>query len=405
VTKYYRSRSVDNPVVYVQEEGQWRGYAPRGVLQRSTGPLPAVILARTVEITQDEAQGLLKTWLAEAERIKKEQAEAAQFDGSVPRDIRTAGVTARGIPAPGMVSQSAAKLEVARISSQDVELGAGVTLSSAGASSSPRRSSLSRSRRPGWLPYALVGGVAAIVVVVLVVLATIGGFGGGSGLGTNQAGAPGSGSQRASGAQAEIVATVGNRSITQEQLDQRVAGFEAQYADQIPDKESAPDQYKVFRQDVLEYMITYELASQKAEELSVSVTDQDVQTQIDLILNVSFGGDQARFDDGLEQLGMTMDQFKQSYRESMLFQKVYTEVTKGVTSVSDSDIQAYYDQHAGGIYAGKSLDEVREEIESTLLDIKQEEAWQEWIQKAREELKVTYAEGWVPTGSTETVLP
>ncbi len=132
------------------------------------------------------------------------------------------------------------------------------------------------------------------------------------------------------------VAKVGGTAITQEEFDQRIADFEAQYAGQIPDKTSDPAGYKQFQQDVLEYMITYQLASQKAEELKITVADDEVQKQIDSVLADSFAGDQAKFDDALKQQGITMDQLKLSYKESMLLQKVYDEVTKDVTTVADN---------------------------------------------------------------------
>jgi foldase protein PrsA len=141
------------------------------------------------------------------------------------------------------------------------------------------------------------------------------------------------------------VAKVGGTAITQTEFDQRIADFEAQYAGQIPDKTSDPAGYKQFQQDVLEYMITYQLASQKAQELKITVADDEVQKQIDSVLADSFGGDQAKFDEALKQQGVTMDQLKLSYKESMLLEKVYEEVTKDVTTVADKDIQAYYDAH------------------------------------------------------------
>ena len=275
---------------------------------------------------------------AEAERIRAERAEAARSadtpDPPAPSLASQAPVTAAPVTATAAAVPVAA--EVARASS-----------------SSPR------SRWPRWLPYALVGGAAVVVVVVLVVLAMTGVFGGGSGA-TASTGAPGA-------IPAEVVATVGGRSITREQFDQRVADFEAQYPGRVPDKKSAPDRYKLFQQDVLEYMITYELATQKAEQLNIMVTDQDVQTQIDLILNTSFSGDQAKFDAALKQQGLTMDQFKQTYKESTLFERVYNEVTKDVTTVSDSD---------------------------ALLDARRKGAWQAWIEQAKAGAGVTYAEGW-----------
>jgi parvulin-like peptidyl-prolyl isomerase len=141
------------------------------------------------------------------------------------------------------------------------------------------------------------------------------------------------------------VAKVGNEVITEDELGTRVKDFETQYAGQTPDPEAQPDEYKQFQQDVLEYMITYELASQKAEELDITVTDEELQKEIDSIRDTNFGGDQAAFDKALAEQSLTMDQLKQGYRESMLLQKMYESVTKDVTTVPDSEIQAYYDEN------------------------------------------------------------
>jgi len=148
----------------------------------------------------------------------------------------------------------------------------------------------------------------------------------------------------------DAVAKVGSVIITQEALDQRVADFEKQYAGQTPDKETQPADYKLFQQDVLEYMITFELANQAANDMNLSVTDAEVQTEIDSILTDTFGGDQAQFDEALAAQSITLDQLKRSYKESMLLQKVYDEVTKDVTTVPDSDVQAYYDEHKTDYY-------------------------------------------------------
>jgi foldase protein PrsA len=148
----------------------------------------------------------------------------------------------------------------------------------------------------------------------------------------------------------DAVAKVGSTIITQKAFDQRVADFEAQYAStgQIPDKTSDPANYKLFQQDVLEYMITYQLASQAAVDLKITVAD--VQKEIDTILTDQFGGDQTKFDAALAQQSMTLDQLK----ESVLMQKVYDGVTKGVTTVADADIQAYYDANKTAYYVAET---------------------------------------------------
>ncbi len=152
------------------------------------------------------------------------------------------------------------------------------------------------------------------------------------------------------------VAKVGSVIITQKAFDQRTADFEVQYASQgiIPDKTTQPEQYKLFQQDVLEYMITYELASQAAEDMNITVTDDEVQQEMDSILQQSFGGDQSQFDQALEAQGITMDQLKNSYKESMLLQKVYEQVTKDITTVPDNELQAYYDEHKSDYYVAET---------------------------------------------------
>jgi hypothetical protein len=47
---------------------------------------------------------------------------------------------------------------------------------------------------------------------------------------------------------------------------------------------------------------------------------------------------------------MTLDQLKQNYRESMLMQKVYENVTANVTTVPDDEIQAYYDANQANYF-------------------------------------------------------
>jgi hypothetical protein len=347
VTTYFRSRNLNNPTVYVQEEGQWRGYAPGGMVQRSAGLLPEVIRTRTVEISRDEAEASIALWGSAAQKTQQEQAAARTVYGP---------------------------------------------------------SSRPRSRWSRRLPYIAAGGAALIVVVILAVLATTGVFAGGTAGSPPESGGTKSVGKGVAGNKAQVVATVGVRPITADQLDQRVADFEAQYAGQTPDEKTAPDQYKQFQLAVLDYLVTYELARQKADELNIAVSDQDVQSQLDLILKASFGGDQAKFDDALKQQGLMLDQFKRIYKESALFKKVYTAVTKDV-GVSDADIQAYYDQHKSDAYSGKSLDQVRDDIKSTLLGTKQKAAWRQWVDEAKAASGVTYADGWKPAGTAQTLVP
>lgn len=325
----------------------------------------------------------------------------------------------------------------------------------------------------------------------------------------------------------DAVAKVGDTVIAQDVFDGRLSEFAAQYS--IPSKEEDPEGWALFEKDVLEYLITYEIVVQKAEEYGLAVTDEEIQTELDTIIADYYGGDEAKFLEDLEAYDMTLDTLKANYRESMLMQKVYEKVISEVTTVPEEDIAAYYEENkdyysvdetrttrhiliapggpatnptdssttstttgepteadwsralaiaeevraklAGGgdwaelaklysddsgtaasggdlgeVYKGQmvpefeeavfsleideisepikttygyhiiqvtavneakqySLEEVRDDITSTLLSELQGEAWQKWIEDTKSEIGVTYKEGYEPTTTTSTTAP
>jgi hypothetical protein len=73
--RYYTSRHTENPVVYVQEEGQWRIYADGKVIRESAGAIPGAMLAQSEEISQGQAQSVIELGGAKAERSQAERAE------------------------------------------------------------------------------------------------------------------------------------------------------------------------------------------------------------------------------------------------------------------------------------------------------------------------------------------
>jgi foldase protein PrsA len=79
---------------------------------------------------------------------------------------------------------------------------------------------------------------------------------------------------------------------------------------------------------------------QKAAELKVSVTDYEIQTQIDQI-KAQFNGDQTKFNDALKAQNLTMDSLAKNLREQTLVTKVIDAVTKNAT-VTDQQLQDYY---------------------------------------------------------------
>ncbi|NLT34733.1 MAG: hypothetical protein GXX83_02390 [Gaiellales bacterium] len=159
----------------------------------------------------------------------------------------------------------------------------------------------------------------------------------------------GCGSGDSGGSDGGFAAKVGDSIISNEDFNARLAEFEAQYADQLPDKEEAPEQYLAFQQSVLDYLVRIEVVKQKAEELGVSVTDAEVQTEIDGILQDSFNGDQAAFDEALAESNLTLDVLKRNVNEQMLMQAAYETVTKDAT-VTAEELETYYNENQDYFY-------------------------------------------------------
>ncbi len=152
----------------------------------------------------------------------------------------------------------------------------------------------------------------------------------------------------------DAVAQVGDTYVTQADFDARVADFEKQYAGYIPDEASDPEGYKEFTADVLDYMITYQVVLQKSGDLGISVSDEDVQTELDSILNDTFGGDQTQFDAALEAQNITLEQLRVNFKESMLMQAAYEAVTKDVTTVPDDEVSTYYEANKADYFVDET---------------------------------------------------
>lgn len=141
----------------------------------------------------------------------------------------------------------------------------------------------------------------------------------------------------------DAAAQVGETVITTADLDARVAEIQAQMPGKTPDPATDKEGFKQFQAQVLDYMITLEVLGQKSAELGVTITDEDVQAQLDSVKQM-FGGDEAAFEAALKEQNLTLDQLLKNLRERELLNKAAEAATKDVT-VSDEAIAAYYDEH------------------------------------------------------------
>jgi parvulin-like peptidyl-prolyl isomerase len=135
------------------------------------------------------------------------------------------------------------------------------------------------------------------------------------------------------------VAKVGETLITAAQFDAAVAKEAAAYG--ITEKDY-PDIYKQLQTYVAQNLVANELAAQEATKLGLSVTDADVQTELDNYVASYYSGDQTALETELTAGGLTLDDFKTEIKDGLLRDKVKAEVVKDITTVDEEKIKTYY---------------------------------------------------------------
>jgi foldase protein PrsA len=343
---YYRSRFLFDPVVYVQQDQYWQSFSTQGV-REGEGAIPARLLPGLEEIGREEAEKLIsQTLMGDPREPPRTDAPYSPGTGQVEAPRGAGPEAVRSEAAAGAAPQSAGGAQPAGRGGQPV--GGAQPAGAARRQGSRRR------------PSRAVLIVVAIVVVLAAAVAASEGLwnGGNDSADASQSSGTTAQSDATAGSQEdpttkEVVAEVGDRSVTRGELERRTAELAAQYGGRVPDK-SDPEDYRLFQQCVLEYVIEYELAARQAKELDITVSEGDVQAKIDSLVQASFGGDAARFDEALKRQGMSLDQLERSLAESLLLEKVYLEVTKSITAVPDADVVSYYGAHKDDYSVGET---------------------------------------------------
>lgn len=138
------------------------------------------------------------------------------------------------------------------------------------------------------------------------------------------------------------VAEVNGKVITRQDLDEAISQYQQQYGDQGFPQEGT-DEYKQLEQQLVQRLVDEEILWMEADKMDITVTDDEIQEKIDTATQQAGGEDQLQ--QALDSANMTMDSFKENIRKSLLFQKLYPEITKDAKDVTDEEARAYYDQN------------------------------------------------------------
>ena len=202
--------------------------------------------------------------------------------------------------------------------------------------------------------------------------------------------------------QKTILAKVNGAEITQQQLSQSaqvypiIMTLSRQYrtfGQFLMTSEAGQKFLTEYRKHVLDKLIDQQLQKQKINDLGIAVSDEEVQKEIDKIIenNKQFEDEKSLKDYLKKNQNMSLADLKTRMKESLKSQKLREEVTSDVT-VTEEEINSYYEKNKKSFTDDegnvKPLEEVKSQIKTTLKSQKQNKAFSEWLEKAREEAEI-----------------
>ena len=100
--------------------------------------------------------------------------------------------------------------------------------------------------------------------------------------------------------------------------------------------------YSSLRDSAVNFLVQQEELTQEAQKLGVTVTQKDIDKQVEQIKKTYYQGNEKKFEDALKKDGITLTQLEQyELRPNLLGQKLQAKVTSDV-KVSDAAAQKYY---------------------------------------------------------------
>ncbi len=141
-----------------------------------------------------------------------------------------------------------------------------------------------------------------------------------------------------------VVAVINNDAVTSIQLDKALAAAE-------PGATPAIDE----RRQVLERLIEESLMRQRAEEIGLTVSDDEVEAALQDVLRQN-RLTKEQLDVALTQQGVAPDDYRQSLRRQILRFKLVGREVQGLIEVSSREIQEYYTANSAAYHEAPSIE-------------------------------------------------
>ncbi|WP_169891228.1 SurA N-terminal domain-containing protein [Litchfieldia alkalitelluris] len=192
-----------------------------------------------------------------------------------------------------------------------------------------------------------------------------------------------------SDSQNEAVASVNGIQISETDFLASMEQSKLTYAQQGIDVESLGDEEKkLLEEQALEQLINMELLVQAADDQQIAISDEEIEENLQEI-RAQFETEDA-FTEALETNNLTEEKLKEQLVKDLKINQFITEnIDQTEATATDEEIQEMYDMYAEQSEEEMpALEEVRDQIEMTIVEQKQNEAVLALIEKLKQDSEI-----------------
>ncbi len=143
----------------------------------------------------------------------------------------------------------------------------------------------------------------------------------------------------------EVVAVVGSRAITADELRVAISPMLRSIREQSKSESDFNDKVEQAGREVLQNLIDRLIVLEDAQKKNMRVPDSYIEAEYDSYVKNNFNGDRVKFLEYLRSQGMTSRDFKEQLQEKMLFGYIRNQVQRSRSEVSPEKVLEYYRTH------------------------------------------------------------
>ncbi|MFN2627677.1 MAG: peptidylprolyl isomerase [Gaiellaceae bacterium] len=152
------------------------------------------------------------------------------------------------------------------------------------------------------------------------------------------------------------VAVVGDQTISKQEFNALLGQAKTSFVKQKrPFPKAGSQQFKALQDQAIQYLVQRAEFEQKAKDLGVSVTNQQVDARLKQVKKQYFGGSEAKYRTQLKAQGLTEQQVRADIKAQLISEGIFKKVTADA-KVSNQDAQAYYNSHKSQYGQAESRD-------------------------------------------------